>query len=124
TRRSRRFCLIPDCIGYVRPSATRAAPSDCNTKEYPRLWSHRRMPERPRVSGKSRQNGITDFNHPFDWRFQPKANFITIMSLELGRGEPVISLLCVGIAEKRRKRKRPVALGAGPASKVFIRHPH
>src|SRR5205814_4008097 len=45
------------------------------------------------------------------------------MSLKLGRGEPVISLLCLGIAEKRRKRKRPAARGAGPASKLFTRHP-
>src|SRR5439155_5368965 len=47
----------------------------------------------------------------------------TIMSLKLGRGESVVSLLCLRIAEKRRKRKSPVACGAGPASKVFIRHP-
>src|SRR2546425_13176004 len=45
------------------------------------------------------------------------------MSLKLGRGESVVSLLCLGIAEKRRKGKSPVACGAGPASKVFIRHP-
>src|SRR2546428_14059566 len=45
------------------------------------------------------------------------------MSLKLGRGESVESLLCLRIAEKRRKRKIPVARGAGPASKVFIRHP-
>src|SRR5437667_11762618 len=47
----------------------------------------------------------------------------TIMSLKLGRGQSVVSLLCLGIAEKRRKRKSPVARGAGPTSKVFIRHP-
>src|SRR5437879_8656917 len=45
------------------------------------------------------------------------------MSLKLGRSESVISLLCLGIAEKRRKRKRPAARGAGPASKLFTRHP-
>src|SRR5438552_17258413 len=47
----------------------------------------------------------------------------TIMSLKLGRGESVVSLLCLRIAEKRRKRKSPLARGAGPASKVFIRDP-
>src|SRR5438874_2787296 len=47
----------------------------------------------------------------------------TIMSLKLGRGESVVSLLCLRIAEKRRKRKRPVARGAGPACKLLIRHP-
>ena len=45
------------------------------------------------------------------------------MSLKLGRGESVVSPLCFRIAEKRRKRKRPAARGAGPASKVLVRHP-
>ncbi len=44
--------------------------------------------------------------------------------LELGRGESVVSVLCFRIAKKRRKRKGPVARGTGPASQVFIRHPH
>jgi hypothetical protein len=47
----------------------------------------------------------------------------TIMSLKLGRGESVVSLLCFRVAEKRRKRKSPAARGAGTTSKVFIRHP-
>src|SRR2546430_15311694 len=40
------------------------------------------------------------------------------MSLKLGRGESIVSLLCLRIAEKRRKRKSPVARGAGPAGQV------
>ena len=40
----------------------------------------------------------------------------TIVSLELSRGESVVSLLCLRIFKKRRKRKRPATPGTGPAS--------
>src|SRR5207247_9453686 len=45
------------------------------------------------------------------------------MPVNLWRVEAGISLLCTRIAENRRKRKRPAARGAGPASKLVTRHP-
>ena len=41
----------------------------------------------------------------------------------LAEAKLVVSLLCLKIANKRRKRKRPAALGTGPASQVLVRHP-
>ena len=45
------------------------------------------------------------------------------MFVELGRGESVVSLLCLRIFKQRRKRKRPATPRTGPASEALVRHP-